>query len=122
DIATGGDRNAACKFTNTIVPQRIGSMSKCFRSGRKIGTKITMISVHSSGQPSRKMIAWDSTLNCKGLKLNDSTPCSTSDCPPRIANTAENRAEPTNSQHTIAVVLAVRNTDSLTRCQLSVPA
>jgi hypothetical protein len=33
--------------------------------------------------------------------------------PPCSANTAENSAEPTKSQHTIAVVLAVRNVDSL---------
>ena len=36
-----------------------------------------------------------------------------SPCPPCSANTDENSAEPTNSQHTIAVVLAVRKVDSL---------
>ena len=35
---------------------------------------------------------------------------------------AENSAEPTNSQHTMAVVLAVRNTASLVRFQSSVRA
>ena len=35
---------------------------------------------------------------------------------------AENSAEPTNSQHTIAVVFAVRNTASLVRFQSSVRA
>ena len=54
--------------------------------------------------------------------LSDSTHCSTSAWPPRIANTAENSAEPTNSQHTMAVVLAVRNTASLVRFQSSVRA
>lgn len=39
-----------------------------------------------------------------------------------MANTAENKAEPTNSQHTIEVVLAVRNTASLVRFQSSVRA
>ena len=34
-------------------------MLKCFSIGRKIGTKMMMISVHSSGQPSTKMIACD---------------------------------------------------------------
>ena len=34
DIATGGDRNAACKFTNTSVPHKIGSMAKCCKSKR----------------------------------------------------------------------------------------
>ena len=54
--------------------------------------------------------------------LSASTHSSTSCWPPSSANTAEKSADPTNSQHTIAVVFAVRNTDSLTRCQLSVPA
>ena len=35
-------------------------------------------------------------------------------CPPSSANAAEKMPEPTNSQHTIALVLAVRNEDSLT--------
>jgi hypothetical protein len=39
-----------------------------------------------------------------------------------MANTAENNAEPTNSQHTIDVVFAVRNTASLVRFQSSVRA
>ncbi len=34
-------------------------------------------------------------------------------CPPSSANDAEKIEEPTNSQHTIALVLAVRNEDSL---------
>src|SRR3954471_21687856 len=54
--------------------------------------------------------------------LSDSTQLSSSAWPPRIANTAENNAEPTNSQHTIDVVLAVRNTASLVRFQSSVRA
>ena len=81
---------------------------------------MTMISVHSSGQPSTKMIACDRIMNWMGDMLSDSTHCSTSACPPRIANTPENSAEPTNSQHTMAVVLAVRNTASLVRFQSSV--
>ncbi len=39
------------------VPNRMGSMWKWLSSGMKIGQKITMISVHSSGQPSRKISA-----------------------------------------------------------------
>ena len=76
-------------------------MPKCFSSGRKIGTKMTMISVHSSGQPSTKMIACDSIMNCSGVRFIDSTHFSISAWPPRIANTPEKIAEPTNSQHTI---------------------
>ena len=51
-----------------------------------------------------------------------STQPSSSACPPRIANTPENSAEPTNSQHTMAVVFAVRNTACLVRSQSSVRA
>ena len=38
-------------------------MSKCCSIGRKIGTKMMMISVHSSGHPKRKMIACDRIMN-----------------------------------------------------------
>ena len=41
---------------------------------------------------------------------------------PVFSNEPENSAEPTNSQHTMAVVFAVRNTASLVRFQLSVRA
>src|SRR5258708_22668335 len=81
-----------------------------------------MISVHSNGQPSTKMIACDKSMNEIGDILSDSTQPSSSACPPRIANTPENSAEPTNSQHTMAVVLAVRNTACLVRSQSSVRA
>ncbi len=42
-------------------------------------------------------------------------------CPPRYENTDENDHEPTNSQHTIAAVRAVRNTASFNRCRLNWP-
>ena len=42
-----------------------------------------------------------------------STQRSISAWPPCSANTAENSAEPTKSQQTMAVVFAVRNVDSL---------
>jgi hypothetical protein len=71
-----------------------------------MGTKITMISVHSSGQPSTKMIACDSSRNCSGLRFMLSTHSPPALWPPSSANTAEKIAEPTNSQQTIEVVLA----------------
>ena len=94
-------------------------MLKWLSSGMKIGMKITMISVHSSGQPSRKMIAWASSMNWMGDRSIDSTHCSMSAWPPSSAKEAENMLEPTNSQQTMAVVRAVRNTDSLSRGQVS---
>ena len=110
-MATGGDRKAACRLTATMVPNSTGSTLKCVSSGTKIGTKITMISVHSSGQPRKKMMSWAMSMNCSGDRSRPSTHCSMICCPPCSANTAENSAEPTNSQHTIAVVLAVRKVD-----------
>ncbi|MNN99260.1 hypothetical protein D3C81_2188520 [compost metagenome] len=58
-------------------------------------------------------------MNCTGDRFTDSTHCSTSACPPSSANAAEKIDEPTNSQHTMALVLAVSSTDSLTTRKLS---
>ena len=57
-------------------------------------------------------MSWDMTRKPTGERSIASTQRSTSAWPPCRANTAENRAEPTKSQHTMAVVLAVRNVDS----------
>src|SRR5512139_491193 len=89
-------------------------MLKCARSGMKIGMKMTMISVHSRGHPRMKMMACDSSMNSVGVMFSDSTHCSMICCPPSSANAAEKIDEPTNSQHTMAEVLAVRKTDSFT--------
>src|SRR5512144_711467 len=83
-------------------------------SGMKIGMKITMISVHSSGQPSRKMMICARIMNWIGVRPSDSTQRSTISWPPSSAKAAEKIEEPTKSQHTMAEVFAVRNTDSFT--------
>src|SRR4051812_14293683 len=83
-------------------------------SGMKIGMKITMISVHSSGHPSRKMITCARIMNWMGVRPSDSTQRSMISWPPSRAKAAEKIDDPTKSQHTIAEVLAVRNTDSRT--------
>src|SRR6185436_13593355 len=113
-MATGGDRNAVCRLRATSKPKNSGSMLNFASSGMKIGMKITMISVHSSGQPSRKMITCARIMNWIGVSPSDSTQCSTTSWPPSSANAAEKIDEPTNSQQTIAEVFAVRKTDSLT--------
>src|SRR5712691_5360518 len=112
-MATGGDRNDVWMLSATSNPKNSGSTLKVFNSGRKIGMKMTMISVHSSGQPSRKMMICARIMNCTGVMSSDSTQRSTTPCPPSSANAAEKIEEPTNNQHTIALVLAVRNADSL---------
>ena len=85
----------------------------------KIGMKMTMISVHSSGQPRMKMMNCARIMNWIGVRSRSSTNFSTRSCPPSSANAAEKMALPTNSQHTMAEVLAVRNTDSFTTPKLS---
>ena len=120
-MATGGDKKAACRFTKTKVPQRMGSIPKCVSIGKKIGTKITMISVHSSGQPRTKIKACDSSINCSGERFILSTQVSMICCPPKIAKTAENKAEPTNNQQTIEVVLVVKNTACFMRSNVNAP-
>jgi hypothetical protein len=84
-----------------------------------MGMKITMISVHSSGQPRMKMITWLRIRNSVLLRFIDMTQRSTSSCPPSSANAAEKMALPTNSQHTMALVLAVRNTLSFSIVRLN---
>ena len=65
-MATGGDRNEVWMLSATSSPKNSGSMLKVFSSGRKIGMKMTMISVHSSGQPSMKMMIWARIMNPVG--------------------------------------------------------
>ena len=57
-MATGGLKNAVCKFKATRSPKNKGLMPKCGSNGIKIGMKITMISVHSKGQPSKKITTY----------------------------------------------------------------
>jgi hypothetical protein len=61
-----------------------------------------------------KMMNCARIMNWIGVRPSDSTHFSTISCPPRSANAAEKIAEPTKSQHTIALVFAVRNAESLT--------
>ena len=67
-----------------------------------------MISVHSSGQPSKKMITCAKIMNCTGVKSMPNTQVLMSSWPPSSAKAAEKMLDPTNSQHTMALVLAVR--------------
>src|SRR3954464_8379755 len=112
-MATGGDRDEGWMFGATSSPKNSGSTLNVFSSGRKIGMKMTMISVHSSGQPRMKMMIWARIMKPVGDRFIHNTNFSIGSGPPRWANTAKNVNEPMNSQHTIAVVRALRNTDSL---------
>src|SRR5688500_12277809 len=77
-------------------------MSNCASNGMKIGMKMTMISVHSIGQPSRKITTCARIMNCSGVRSSDSTHVSISCCPPSNAKAAAKIAEPTKSQQTTA--------------------
>src|SRR3990172_2993539 len=103
----GGDRNEVWRFTATITPKMIGSIWKVFSKGRKIGTKMTMISVHSSGQPRKKMMNID--IHRKPLleRPEFKTHSSSLAWEPRRAKTAAKRLAPTKSQQTMAVTRPV---------------
>src|SRR4028118_1774779 len=57
ESATGGDNHAVWRQTATSVQNQTRSMPSDFTSGSRIGTTISTIGTHSSGQPSTKMIA-----------------------------------------------------------------
>src|SRR3954469_7078082 len=107
-MATGGDRNEVWMLSATSSPKNSGSTLNVFSSGRKIGMKMTMISVHSSGQPRTKMINWARIMKPVGDRFIHNTNFSIGSWPPREGKTAKNENEPMNSQQTIAVVRAVK--------------
>ena len=86
----------------------------------KIGTKIINISVHSKGQPSKNIINCVITRNCHGAIFIDLKKCSKTSCPPKYENTDANVQDPMNNHIIIAVVFAVKKTDSLKFFHLSV--
>src|SRR3989442_15625171 len=102
-MATGGERNEVWILSATRSPKNSGSMLKVFNSGRKIGMKMTMISVHSSGQPSTKMVNWARTMNPGGDRLSASTNFSTGSWAPRKAENPGEREGAKKSQQTNAV-------------------
>ncbi len=65
------------------MPKKSGSTWKCASSGRKMGTKMMMISLHSSGQPSRKMISWESSRKVSVFRSRWVTNSLMSPSPPR---------------------------------------
>ena len=117
---TGGERNAVWRFSATNRPKKSGSMLNCVSSGRKIGRKM-MISVHSSGQPRKKMMTYAMSVNCTDVMSSDFTHTLMISWPPRIANAPAKMPDPTNSQHTMAEVFAVRKTAPLSIVMLNRP-
>ena len=70
-------------FSATSSPKNSGSTLKVFSSGRKIGMKMTMISVHSSGQPRMKMMIWARIMKPVVIRFIASTNFSIGSWPPR---------------------------------------
>ena len=56
---------------------------KCSSNGKKIGTKMMMISLHSRGQPNMKMISCVNSRNCTVLRSIDSMKSFTTLSPPK---------------------------------------
>jgi hypothetical protein len=55
-MAIGGVRKDVCKFRAINIAKKYGLTLNTSNSGKNIGTKMIRISVHSSGQPKRKII------------------------------------------------------------------
>jgi hypothetical protein len=55
-MAIGGVRKEVCKFKAINIAKKYGFTSNNTNRGKNIGTKIIRISVHSKGQPRRKII------------------------------------------------------------------
>ena len=109
----GGVRNEVCKFKAINIAKKYGLTPKNSTNGKKIGTNMINISVHSKGHPNKNIINWVITKNCQGCKFKDLKKCSKTSCPPKYENTEANVHDPINNHIIIAVVLAVRKTDSL---------
>jgi hypothetical protein len=55
-MAIGGVKNDVCKLRAINIAKKYGFTPNTSNKGKNIGTKIIKISVHSSGQPKRKII------------------------------------------------------------------
>src|SRR5690554_3122247 len=119
-MAMGGVRKEVWMLSATSTPKKSGSMPNMCNNGRKIGTKMMMISVHSSGQPRIKIISWASSRNCSGVSESPLIQCSISEWPSSSENTDEKIQEPTNSQQTMALVRAVRNSGTAISTSLDI--
>ncbi len=75
-------------------------MLKWPSSGMKIGMKMTMISVHSSGQPRMKMMTCESSMNSNGRQIHAEHPMLDQLlAAQQREGCAEKIAEPTSSRH-----------------------
>ena len=59
----GGVKKDVCKFKAINIAKKYGLTPKISSNGKNIGTKIIKISVHSNGQPKRKIIIRITTVS-----------------------------------------------------------
>ena len=71
----GGVKKDVCRFKAINIAKKYGLTPKTSSKGKNIGTKIIKISVHSSGQPKRKIIICVITKNCQVVILIDVKKC-----------------------------------------------
>ena len=64
-MAIGGVKKDVCKLSAINIAKKYGLTPNTSNKGKNIGTNIIKISVHSSGQPKRKIIIWVITKNCQ---------------------------------------------------------
>jgi hypothetical protein len=55
-MAIGGVKKDVCKFRAINIAKKYGLTPNTSNKGKNIGTNIIKISVHSNGQPKRKII------------------------------------------------------------------
>ena len=82
-MAIGGVKKEVCKFRAINIAKKYGLTPKISNSGKKIGTNIIKISVHSNGHPRRKIIICVITRNCQVEIFIEVKKCSKTSCPPR---------------------------------------
>ena len=63
-MAIGGVKKDVCKFNAINIAKKYGFTLNISSNGKNIGTNIIKISVHSKGQPSKKIIIWVIIKNC----------------------------------------------------------
>jgi len=119
-MAMGGVKKDVCKFKAINIAKKYGLTLNTSNNGKNIGTNIIKISVHSNGHPKRKIIICVIIKNCQVVIFIDLKKCSKTSCPPKYENTDENVQEPIKSHIIIAVVFAVKKTDSLKLCHFKV--
>ena len=66
-----------------IIAKKYGLTPKNSTNGKNIGTNIIKISVHSRGQPNKKIIICVIIKNCQGCRSIDLKKCSNTSWPPK---------------------------------------